>query len=487
MKKSGIILSITAITLAVVALGATFLNKNRQVKYIYEQTPVGLQQVQLAESTWPDFTYAAENAVKAVVHVRVVKRGQQEMPSSIFDFFFGYGSPQQQPRDRVGSGSGVIISEDGYIVTNNHVIEDSDEVIVTLENNRTFTAKVVGADPVTDVALLHIEAQGLPFLKFGDSDALRLGQWVLAIGNPYNLYSTITAGIVSAKGRSMQDIDNRSNSRNNSSFNIESFIQTDAAVNVGNSGGALVTVSGELVGINTAIASRTGSFSGYSFAVPSSIVKKAVDDIRQFGTVQRALLGISMQNLSDELAKENNIQTLQGVFVAEVISGGAADKAGVKVADVLLTINGVAVNSGSAVQEQINRFRPNDKVALTVLRNGKEINLNAVLQSRSDTEELAQRSTEGNSSILGAELQPISRELREKLNIRSGLEVISLVNDGRLKKAGVEKGFIITHVNQTTVSSLNDLENILRRSQRRGLLIEGKYPDGNTSFYAIPY
>ena len=376
MKKTGIILSLTALVLAIVALGLTLIQKVNQSGYVCESAPVGMRPVQLAESTWPDFTYAAEHAVKTVVHVRVVQRGRQEAASSapsFLEFFFGYSSPQQ-PRERVGSGSGVLISQDGYVVTANHVIEGADEVTITLEDNRTFAATVVGSDPLTDVALLKIEAEGLPFLTFGDSDALRLGQWVLAIGNPYDLTSTITAGIVSAKGRSLPSVEN--------SVNIESFIQTDAAVNRGNSGGALVTVNGELVGINTAIASRTGSFSGYSFAVPSTIVQKAVEDIRMYGSVQRALLGISMLNLTHELAREYKIKELKGVFVGEVTSLGAADKAGVKVSDVLLSINGVAVNSASSVQEQINRYYPNDKVELKVLRDGKEMILHAELQSR---------------------------------------------------------------------------------------------------------
>ena len=482
MKKTGIILSLTALVIAVIALGINISNKNKPVKYVYENGPVPMQQVQLGESTYPDFTYAAEYAVKAVVHVTVVRRGQrQEMPSSFFDFFFGYGSPQQQPREVTGTASGVIISADGYIVTNNHVIEGANEVTVVLENNRSFTAQIIGSDPVTDIALLKIDAEGLPFLRFGDSDALRLGQWVLAIGNPYNLTSTITAGIVSAKGRSLPD------SGEENTFKIESFIQTDAAVNRGNSGGALVTVNGELVGINTAIASRTGSFAGYSFAVPSSIVKKVVEDIRLHGTVQRAMLGISMQPLTDELAKEHNIKSLNGVYIDEIVSGGAAEKAGIKASDVLLRINGVAVNTPSAVQEQINRYRPNDKVNLTILRNGKEMNLSAVLQERSEDTGVASRGAEGIAAILGAELQPVGRELRDQLRIRSGLEVVSLTSGGRLQKAGVEKGFVITHVNQTAVGTLEAMETILARSRNRGLLIEGKYRDGTTSFYAVPY
>jgi len=478
MKKSGTILSLTALVLAVVALGFTFAQREKQVKYVYESGPIGLHQVQLAESTWPDFTYAAEHAVKSVVQVRVVQRerGRQEAPSSFLEYFFGYGNPQQ-PRERAGSGSGVIISADGYIVTNNHVVEGADEVTVMLENNRTFTATVVGSDPLTDIALLRIDAEGLPFLKFGDSDALRLGQWVLAIGNPYNLTSTITAGIVSAKGRSMLSAE--------STVNIESFIQTDAAVNRGNSGGALVTVNGELVGINTAIASRTGSFAGYSFAVPSSIVKKVVEDFIKHGSVQRALLGVSMQTLTDELAKEHKIKELKGVFIAETVPGGAADKAGVKASDVLLSINGIAMNTPSAVQEQINRYYPNDKVELKVLREGKELKLNAILQNRTSTTDGAQGALDGASAILGAKLQPAERALREKLGIHAGLEVVSLTNEGALHKAGVEAGFVITHVNQTAVSSLSELENLLSRNRRKGLLIEGKYPDGTTAYYAL--
>lgn len=488
MKKSGIILSATALLLAIVALSATLFSKNRPVKYVYEPSPIGLQQVQLAESTWPDFTFAAEHAIKAVVHVTVMKRGQ-EQPYSFFDFFFGPGTPQDS-RPQVGSGSGVIISKDGYIVTNNHVIEGADEVNVMLENNRSFTAEVVGTDPAADIALLKIEAEGLPFLVFGDSDALRLGQWVLAIGNPYNLTSTITAGIVSAKGRQMNQMAQRNQNSRSSSFRLESFIQTDAAVNPGNSGGALVTVDGELVGINTAIASRTGTFAGYSFAVPSSIAKKVVDDIRKYGEVRRPLLGISMLDITEDLARENNIKELKGVFIAEVSPDGSADLAGVKDNDVLFSINGVAVNSGSAVQEQINRYSPNDKVDLKILRDGKELNFSAVLKSRDDYEAAvrseADKLPDTLPELLGATLQPIGREIREKLRIRSGLEVVSLIEGGRLQQAGVEVGFVITHINQTAVSSLEDIGNLLNRSQRRGLLIEGKYPDGSTSFFALP-
>ena len=444
-------------------------------QYVYEERPVN-GHVQLEASSYPDFTFAAEHAIKAVVHVMVVKKGQ-ENAYSLYDFFFGYGNPQP-PKDQIGSGSGVILSSDGYIVTNNHVIEGADEVKVTLENNRSFTAKIVGRDPVTDIALLKIEATQLPFLSFGDSDALRLGQWVLAIGNPYNLTSTITAGIVSAKGRNLPSSDG--------SFKIESFIQTDAAVNAGNSGGALITVKGDLIGINTAIASRTGSFAGYSFAVPSSIAKKVVDDLREHGTVQRALLGVTMQELTDELAKEHSIKELKGVLIAEVSPEGAASKAGVKPLDVLLRINNVPVNSASGVQEQINRYRPNDKVALLLLRAGKELEVSAVLQNRAGGLGLVETDSDDISALLGAQLEPAGDSLRQALRIRSGLEVDSL-SEGRLKKAGVLQGFVITHVNQVAVRTVKELEVAVQRSFQsgRGILIEGRYPDGTPSYYAI--
>ena len=261
---------------------------------------------------YPDFTYAAETSVKAVVYVKVVKRSEvPEGPSSLFEYFFGFGSAI--PREQVGTGSGVIISEDGFIVTNNHVVAGATEIEVTVGDNKTFKADIVGTDPATDVALLKIDAKGLPTIPMGDSDQLRLGEWVLAIGSPYGLTSTITAGIVSAKGRSMPG--------NSREFKIESFIQTDAAVNPGNSGGALVNIKGELVGINTAIISQTGSYSGYSFAIPVNMVKKITADFREYGSVQRAMLGITMLNNSEDLKEEMKLSTSDGVYISEVVKG----------------------------------------------------------------------------------------------------------------------------------------------------------------------
>jgi Do/DeqQ family serine protease len=325
----------------------------------------GNREVAINQSAWPDFTYAAEHSVEAVVHVSVFKR------NTVMEYFFGYPIRRYEGV-QAGSGSGVILTTDGYIVTNNHVIKDANEVQVTLYDKRTLPARLVGADPATDVAVLKVDADNLPFLPFGNSDSLRLGEWVLAIGNPYNLNSTITAGIVSAKGRQMMSPDGR--------YKIESFIQTDAAVNPGNSGGALVNTRGELVGINTAIASPTGSFSGYSFAVPTAIVQKVVEDLVQHGVVQRAMLGIVMTNITDAAGEKLKLKNLDGVLIIRVYAGSVAEKTGMKQGDVITAINGIVVKNTSAVQEQIARYRPGDQIEILVMRDGKERHFNVVLE-----------------------------------------------------------------------------------------------------------
>ncbi|MGE4414412.1 MAG: Do family serine endopeptidase [Bacteroidales bacterium] len=448
-------------------------DKSKSSSYVYEGESSLFHKANYVPDEFPDFTFAAENAVKAVVHVKVVKKGTTQ-PYSIFDFFFGYG-PQQQPREQVGSGSGVIINPEGYIVTNNHVIDGADEIEVTLENNNVFKAKLVGADPVTDIALLKIEAKNLPYLKFGDSDSLRLGEWVLAIGNPYNLRSTITAGIVSAKARSMPSMSNE--------FKIESFIQTDAAVNSGNSGGALITTRGELVGINTAIASRTGDFAGYSFAVPTTIVKKVVDDLMDFGVVQRAMMGISMQDIDSKLANEKNLGNNDGVYIADVVKDSPADKAGVKPGDVLLSINGVKVTSSPAVQELVNRYRPKDKISVEIVRDGKQKDLSIVLEGRTDQIAMISDGQEGLLRLYGAEVRDASKDEIENLGINGGVRVIK-VSAGKFMEAGIKEGFTITHINQVPVSSIEELQSVINRS-RRSLLIEGVYPDGKVMYYGM--
>ena len=432
--------------------------------------------VNLNMSDYPDFTFAAENCVDAVVYIKVtVQSRQQAVPNDpFFRFFFGDGMPQQ--REQQGSGSGVIIRPDGYIVTNNHVVAQASKVEVTLNNNKTYEAKVIGTDPATDVALIKIEADGLPTLDFADSDKLRLGEWVLAIGSPLGaeLRSTITAGIVSAKGRSMPNYDGE--------FKIESFIQTDAAVNPGNSGGALVTKEGLLVGINTAIVSTTGSYSGYSFAVPSNIVKKIVSDLIDFGSVKRAKLGISMTAVTDKLAKEMKLSSLDGVYIAEVMKGGAADKAGVQKGDVLVAINGTTVKGASSVQEKVNSFHPGDKATLTVIRDGEKKDLEVTFASDEDVE-TGVVDADGTTAFYGARLRDLTKEELAASGLRHGVLIVSAGN-GAMAKAGASEDFIIRYVNDREVKSVKDVIEIASKSSR-AVYIEGIDRDGKVSFFGF--
>ena len=442
--------------------------------YVYQDPDSGavVRNVSIT-GEYPDFTYAAETSVKAVVFVKVVKRSEQPQgPSSLFEYFFGFGN--SIPREQVGTGSGVIISEDGFIVTNNHVVSGATEIEVTVGDNKTFKADIVGTDPATDVALLKVDAKGLPTIPMGDSDELRLGEWVLAIGSPYGLTSTITAGIVSAKGRSMPNYSGE--------FKIESFIQTDAAVNPGNSGGALVNIKGELVGINTAIISQTGSYAGYSFAIPVNMVKKIAADFREYGSVQRAMLGISMLNNSEDLKEEMKLSTSDGVYIAEVVKGGAAEAAGVKKGDILLSIDGTAVAKGTAVQEIINQHSPGDKVELEISRDGKVLKLKVTLIGK-DTQEMNAYNQQGNVNLFGAQLVPAPREELEKLGLKAGVKVAS-VDKGKVRDAGIKAGFIITYINNNPVSSPQDVAAEVKKA-RRSLLIEGFDPSGNLYYYGI--
>lgn len=429
--------------------------------------------VNLALDDYPDFTYAAESAVDAVVYVKVtVKDNPRQTPNSIFDFFFGYeGAPQS--RERVGSGSGVIIRNDGYIVTNNHVIEGASKIEVTLSNNKTYDAVLVGTDKATDVALIKIEAAGLPVIPFGDSDKLRLGEWVLAIGSPYDLRSTITAGIVSAKGRSMPNYTGE--------FKIESFIQTDAAVNPGNSGGALVDKSGKLVGVNTAIISQTGSYAGYSFAVPSNIVKKIVDDLIDFGSVRRALLGITMREIDQKTADELKLSSLNGVYIDEVLKGSAAEKAGVQSGDVLVGIDSVSLTNASSVQETVNRFHPGDKAELHLIRDGKAKTVTVTFQGTAQDNGAVDES--GAVAFYGARMIEAPQETLQKLGIKSGVQIVS-VGPGKLSDAGVPEGFVIRYVNDTPVSKPQDVMNVIKKS-KRAVYLEGIGPDGKPSYFGF--
>ena len=392
-----------------------------------------------------------------------------------FDQFFGGQGYSQQPR--IGMGSGVIITKDGYIVTNNHVIKESDELEVTLNDNRTFNAKVIGTDEATDLALLKIEAEDLPIVKMGDSDKLKVGEWVLAVGNPFQLNSTVTAGIVSAKARNVGMSGN---------MGIESYIQTDAAVNPGNSGGALVNTKGELVGINTALISETGNYAGCSFAVPSSIVAKVVSDIKQYGNVQRAILGVRISDINEALAKEKNLTTKEGVYIGVVEERGAAMDAGLEEGDVIVGINGVKIKNTGVLQEQISRYRPGDKITVEYIRDGK-----------SNKKEITLRNYKGNTEIikgtgieiLGAAFKELSDSERREYGLRSGVQVDG-IKDGKFREAGIRNGFIILRINDNSVSSAKDVEKIYdnimkRQSAEKVMFIAGIYPNGKTGYYAV--
>ena len=430
--------------------------------------------VNLSHENWPDFTYAAESAVDAVVYVKVTStQTQPQAPSSIFDYFFGFpqGTPQQ--REKVGSGSGVIIREDGYIVTNNHVIDGATKIEVTLNSNQTYQATLVGTDPATDVALLKIDATGLPIIPFGDSDKLRLGEWVIAIGSPYDLRSTITAGIVSAKGRSMPNYSGE--------FKIESFIQTDAAVNPGNSGGALVDRAGNLVGINTAIYSQTGSYSGYSFAVPVNIVKKIAYDLMDFGSVKRAVLGIKMQPIDDKIAEELKLSSRNGDYISEVSASSAADEAGLKAGDIILAIDSTKVNTTPSVQEAVSRYSPGDSAVITILRDGKEKKVEVTFKGTS--QENGTLADDGSVAFYGSSIKEASEETLAKYGLKSGVEIVEL-GPGKLMEAGAVEGFIIQYVNDHPVKTPQDVIDVVKKSKRT-VFIEGVTPSGRIGYFGF--
>lgn len=419
-----------------------------------------------------DFSAAAEKAVHAVVHVKT-KAMRQGSGNPLYDFFFGYKYYEPQPV--IGYGSGVIITSNGYIVTNNHVISGFEEIEVILNDKRNYDAKIVGKDPNTDLAVLKVKADNLPYLTFGSSDNLRLGEWVLAIGNPYNLTSTVTAGIVSAKARNINIHQDQ--------LAIEAFIQTDAAVNPGNSGGALVNTRGELVGINAAIASRTGAFSGYSFAIPVSIVQKAVNDIIEFGTVQRAILGVTITELTAEYAKENNINQLEGVLITGIRDNGAADRAGIEQGDVIIAVNGVRVYNPSELQEQVSRYRPGEMISVTFLRNNKEKQIDVVLRNLEGGTGVVKKEIEKEIAGLGASFGEVSGSEKRKLGINYGLKVTKITS-GKFKSAGIHEGFIITKINDQPINTVDDITEIISNSDR-GVYVEGVYPNGLIAYYAI--
>ncbi len=431
-----------------------------------------------------DFTAAAEKVTPAVVHIttKITARGQANASQQVPDFFRDFFGDQfrmqpQQPRERQASGSGVIISEDGYVVTNNHVVDNADEILVLMNDNREYVAEVIGTDPSTDLALLKVDEKGLPTVPVANSDEIKVGEWVLAVGNPFNLESTVTAGIVSAKGRSINIL--------RESGAIESFIQTDAAINPGNSGGALVNLNGDLVGINTAIASPTGSYSGYGFAVPTNIMGKVVDDLIKYGKVQRAFLGIMIRDVNSTLADEKDLSVMNGVYVDSLMEGGAAKAAGIREGDVILSVDGRSVKSVPELQEMIGRKRPGDEAKVVVDRGGSEKTINVALKNMEGTTEIVKASKSAKVNALGAEFSEIDEKAKAELGIDAGVQVTRLY-PGKLRgQTNMREGFIITRIGDKKINSVKDLEKALADADG-GILIEGHYPgDKETRYFGL--
>lgn len=444
-----------------------------------------------------DFTQAAEKTVNAVVCIKSYTTRQQNPygqggydPFGMFDFFFGnpqqprQQAPQQQRKKnepvQSGLGSGVIISENGYIVTNNHVVDGADKLEVLFNDNSSYDAKIIGTDEASDLALIKVDAKDLTPITFGDSETVKIGEWVLAVGNPFGFNSTVTAGIVSAKARSLGQ-----NHKGN--LSIESFIQTDAALNPGNSGGALVNLKGELIGINSAIYSNTGSYSGFSFAIPTTIVKKVMADIRQYGTVQRAVLGASVRELDSKIAKEKDITAVKsGLLIASVNDMSTAKELGLQEDDVITAINGVNVANHAQLVEQLNKFRPGDKVTVTYYRNNKKIEKTATLRNQTGSTSITKK---GDFSELGCAFMKLTAETKTRLGISNGVQVKGL-KAGAIRDAGVKEGFIITAVNDVPVNSSEDVEQVYNSVMKdsdeyKALILYGVYPTGKKYTYAV--
>ena len=447
-----------------------------------------------------DLTQAAENSLHAVVHIKSTQQAKEQTVTvrdpfaEIFGDIFGNGGRQQrrvQTQPRVGFGSGVIISKDGYIVTNNHVIDGADEIIVKLNDNREFKGRMIGTDPNSDLALVKIEGDDFPTIPVGDSDALKVGEWVLAVGNPFNLTSTVTAGIVSAKARTLGVY---------GIGGVESFIQTDAAINQGNSGGALVNAKGELVGINAVLSSPTGAYAGYGFAIPTSVMTKVVSDLKQYGTVQRALLGIKGTSLSGDgdmmsdqpidksgatlSDKRKEFGVVDGVWVREIVDGGSAAGSDIKVDDVIIGIDGKKVQNFADLQEAIAQHRPGDKVTVKVMRDKKEKNINITLKNEQGTTKIVK---DAGMEILGAAFKELPDDLKKQLNLGYGLQVTG-VTSGKMADAGVRKGFIILKANDQPMRKVSDLEEVMKaavKSPNQVLFLTGVFPSGKRGYYAV--
>ena len=487
MKRNFVILMVIGSVLisATTAITVNKLIQNKPSTVIKEIQPVKFANYSLPShvSQPVDFTFAAGITTPGVVHIssKIMPKNTNNnyynpLRDLFGDDFWGWGAPpknyQQQPN--IASGSGVIISDKGYIVTNNHVIKDADEIEVISYDNEKFIASLIGIDPSTDLALIKIEKEGLPYIAFGNSDSLDIGAWVLAVGNPFNLSSTVTAGIVSAKGRNINILESQAA--------IESFIQTDAAVNPGNSGGALVDISGKLVGINTAIASPTGTYAGYSFAVPSNLVKKVVEDIKEFGVVQRGFLGVTIRNIDSDLAKQHELKDLSGVYVEEVLEGSAADDAGLKSKDVIKSINGVEVKTSPQLQETVAQYRPGDKLQVIYVRDGNINEAAITLKNKNKGTEYLTKAKVEVIDQLGVELTELPKKDKDKLGIKGGVKV-NRIQDGKIKKfTDMRPGFIITKIDKQPVYTADDIVRILD-GKKGGVMIEGVYPDYPGTYY----
>lgn len=427
---------------------------------------------------FPDFRYAAKKAIPAVVNIKTTFTFKNiyydDFFAPFYDFFKFFGGPSRE-QTIIGGGSGIIISPEGYIITNNHVVQDANIIIVTLNDNREFQAKIIGNDPSTDLAIIKIDAKNLPYMEFGNSDDIEIGEWVLAVGNPFNLTSTVTAGIVSAKARNINILE--------SADAVESFIQTDAAVNPGNSGGALVDIYGNLIGINTAIATKTGAFIGYSFAIPSDLAKKVANDIINYGFVQRPYLGVSITDINSEIAKKYNIDEIKGVLITAVTPNSAAFKAGLDAGDVILKLDGEEINSASRLVEKINEKNIGDWITVEYKTGNKVKTAKIQLLNKYGDSKPVKREDMTVQSILGASFEKPSPDLMAKLNLDHGLQIIN-IEGGPLQRAGIKKDFIITEIDHKPINSVEDIEKALK-NRKGAVLIEGVYPNGIRAYYAF--
>jgi serine protease Do len=476
MIMAGVILMMSGGLIASGVFWALAGKQKRYVNFMDEGVPAQYASLRALESA-PDFVDAAEVTTHSVVHIKTFYTRKSSVYDNFFGFhdFFGFDPFPRRSYPIQASGSGVIISEDGYIVTNNHVVQEAEQIEVTLNDKRTYTAKIIGRDPSTDLALIKVEEKGLPHILFGNSDFVKVGEWVLAVGNPFNLTSTVTAGIVSAKARNINILGDQSA--------IESFIQTDAAVNRGNSGGALVNTKGELVGVNAAIASNTGAYTGYSFAIPVNIVRKVMADLKEFGEVQRAVIGASIAEIDSKLADEKGLKKIRGVYIAGVSTKGAAESAGLQEGDVILDVNGIKVNSKSELLEMIGRQRPGDKVKVLIDRKGKEKSMTLTLLNAKGNTDVVTRDSQSMTSLLGGGFADASEEELRKLGLSHGVKVVSL-EGGKFLSSGIREGFIITTVDNKPIRTTDDLINYLN-TKRGGVLIEGVYPNGMRAYYGF--